>query len=90
MAIVVCDYLGDGIEAAHAAIRISKSLEVDGFVVGSTEFSEDSPHIWHWQVAHRELMLALKDLKIDRFAAGRKPWDYVGNILEELLDGKLD
>lgn len=90
MAIAVCRYLEDGIAAADGAIKIAKSLNVDGFSVGSTGFSEDSLELKQWRNLHLKLAALLKEYAIDRYASGRHVWDYVSHMLKGVLYGKVD
>ncbi|GEM_PF-1886995 len=90
LVIVVCRYLEDGIKAAEGAVNIARSFDVDGFTVGSTDFSEGSRDIAAWKRVHSKLVLLLGEYQIDQFAAGRYPWDYVANMLRVLLDAQMD
>jgi len=90
LAISVCRYLEDGIAAAEGAITIARSLNVDGFTVGNTDFSEKSADLAQWRELHSALEALLKEYAIDHYATGRHAWDHVSNMLKALLDGKVD
>lgn len=87
LVISVGRYLQDGIVAAEGAVKIARSFDVDGFTVGTTEFSEDSTDIADWRQVHESLEALMKDAGIEKYAIGRYPWDYVHDILQEILDG---
>lgn len=85
--IAVERYLEDGIRAAEGAVEIATSLDVEGFSIGSTDFSEDSPDIAAWRDVHAQLNTIIDESQLAQFAVGRHPWDFVANMLGVLIDG---
>lgn len=87
LVIVVARYLADGIAAAEGAVEVARSLDVQGFTVGSTNFSEDSDDLAAWRSVHSQLESVIEEYELAQFAVGRHPWDFVAIIIGVLIDG---
>lgn len=87
LVLAVSRFLKQGIEAAENAIAAANSLNQQGVLIGSTEFSRDSKDLAAWRELDRTLQGILDEGKLNRFLQGAHVWNWISAMISEIRSG---